>query len=321
MRPLVSVVVPVYNVEKYVEQCLNSLINQTLSNIEIIVVDDGSTDNSAAICHRIAELDSRIRVISKKNGGLSDARNYGMKYVTSDYVGFIDSDDYVDPNFYEVLYNKIKGSNVQVAVAQIKKTDNQGELLFKAGYHCNGVLSAEEALESMLSAKGISNSVCNKLFDFKLFSNMKFPIGKLYEDEYVTYKIIDSCKGIYFTNETSYYYRVNQQSITNQPFSEKEMDRIEASIIRIAYLEEKHPALTELGKCYLMYDCLTAISKMYKFEDKYNKLLSSNIRNCFLAYLRGHSSLGAKGFAVLAFISPRLACSMYNVFAAKGKRE
>lgn len=318
MKPLISIIVPVYNVEKYVEQCLDSLIKQTLFNIEIIVVDDGSTDNSASICQRIAESDSRIRFFRKKNGGLSDARNFGMKYVSSDFVGFIDSDDYVDPNFYEILYNAVRDYNVQIAVAQIKKIDNQGNLIFKSGYYCNGLLSTEDALKSMLSAKGISNSVCNKLFDFKLFDGMEFPIGKLYEDEYVTYKIIDNCKNIYFTSEISYYYRFNQSSITNKPFTEKEMDRIEASNIRINYLKEHHPALIDLGKCYLMYDCLTAISKMYKYENRYNTLLCSNIRDCFLSYMKGRSSLGAKGFAILAFVSPRLACVLYNL--AKRKR-
>lgn len=313
MKPLVSIIVPVYNDERYVKQCLDSLINQLLEEIEIIVVDDGSTDNSKVICEQFVSLDDRVKLVCKENGGLSDARNTGLKYANAGYVGFIDSDDYVDDDFYKILYEGIQSKDVQLAVAQIKKTDDVGNVLFCAGYDQERVISNEEAMQSMLSVKGISNSVCNKLFRKDLFSENPFPVGKLYEDEYVAYRIVDMCPKVFYTNSAAYYYRTNQTGITHHSFSEKEVDRIEASLIRIDYLTEKHPNLVDDGKRYLMYDCLTALSKMQKYESQYNKLFTKNIRACLYVYLCGKSSIGAKGFAILAAISPKYALVLFRI--------
>ena len=123
MKPLVSVIVPVYNVERYVQQCLESLVNQTLKEIEIIIVNDGSTDGSAEICNKYAKMDSRIVYITKENGGLSEARNVGLKYASADYIGFVDSDDYVDLDFFKVLYDLTQKNNAKISVGAIRRVD------------------------------------------------------------------------------------------------------------------------------------------------------------------------------------------------------
>lgn len=317
--PKISIIVPVYNMEKYLEECLNSLIAQSLKEIEIILVNDGSTDASLDICDKFSYMDARIKVYSKENGGLSDARNYGLRYSTAEYVGFIDADDYIDCDFYEKLYYGMIENAVDISIAQIKKTDDIGEILFVAGYKDKGKIGNIEIMKSMLTAKGVSNSVCNKLFKKSLFSIDPFPIGKLYEDEYVTYKIVDKCNYIYFTNEVSYYYRTNQSSITHAKFSKKEIHRIEASLIRIEYLKHRHTELLDDAKRYLMYDCLTAISKMDKYELEYNKLILSNVRKNLLVYLKGRSSIGAKIFAIITAISPKLSIFMYKILLILGK--
>ena len=120
MKERISVVVPVYNVEQYLEKCVNSIINQTYKNLEIILVDDGATDKSGKLCDELAKLDNRIMVYHKKNGGLSDARNYGVERATGDYIGFVDSDDYIDAEMYEKLYEALKKENVDVAESNIK---------------------------------------------------------------------------------------------------------------------------------------------------------------------------------------------------------
>lgn len=314
MKPLLSIIVPVFNVEKYVKICLDSLISQSLKEIEIIVVNDGSTDGSKEICERVACSDERVKVYTKINGGLSDARNYGLKMASADYVGFVDSDDYVDENFYEELYSALRDFDLDLAVGQIQKKDDFGNTLYTTSCECEGVISNEVAMKSMLSAMGISNSVCNKLFKKTLFSEDPFPIGKLYEDEYVTYKIVDKCEKIYYTNDTAYCYRTNENGITHASFSAKEMDRIEASIARVNYLRDKHPNLVNDGKRYLMYDCLTALSKMEKYESQYHNILISNIRSCLWEYLLGQSSVGAKCFSVIAAISPKCALKLYQLF-------
>ena len=120
MKERISVVVPVYNVEQYLEKCVNSIINQTYKNLEIILVDDGATDKSGKLCDELAKLDNRIMAYHKKNGGLSDARNYGVERATGDYIGFVDGDDYIDAEMYEKLYEAIKKENVDVAECNLK---------------------------------------------------------------------------------------------------------------------------------------------------------------------------------------------------------
>ncbi|MDU1414396.1 MAG: glycosyltransferase family 2 protein [Clostridium sp.] len=308
----ISIVVPVYNVESYLKQCLDSLISQTFKDIKIILVNDGSDDNSKIICDEYKKLDDRIIVIDKKNGGLSDARNVGLRYADSEYVGFIDSDDYIDKDFYEKLYEGIIKSNADIAIASIKKVNNFEKTLYISGYPVEGSISRFEAMKSMLSAKGFSNSVCNKLFKRELFKENPFPVGKLYEDEFVTYKIVDKANKIFSVNTSFYYYRVNENGITHKKFSERELDRIQASLIRIDYLNKNDQSLVNDGKRYLMYDCLTTLSKMQRYNSKYDSLILKNIRENLIVYLRGKSSVGAKLFAIMSACSPYLAVYCYN---------
>lgn len=311
-KPKISIIIPVFNVEKYLEKCLESIIAQSLKEIEIILVNDGSTDQSYAICKKYQAIDERIIVLDKKNGGLSDTRNYGLQYATADWIGFVDSDDYVDRDFYEKLYCACVNGKVDIAVAGIKKVDNSGKVLYKSGYIHEGIVSNSDAMKSMLNARGISNSVCNKLFKKSLFSCEPFPVGRLYEDEYVTYRIVDKCINIYYLDSTYYYYRENPKSITHKRFSKQELDRIEASLYRLDYLKKNHQELVNDGKRYLMYDCLTTLSKMEKYKTKYNNIILNNIRKCLWAYLKGKSALGAKGFAVIAAISPSVGIMLFN---------
>ena len=158
-KELISIIVPVYNVEKYLKKCVDSIVNQTYKNLEIILVDDGATDNSGKICDELVELDNRIKVYHKKNGGLSDARNYGVERATGDYIGFVDSDDYIDAEMYEKLYEAIKKENVDVAECNLKivypeKTD----LFTDQKYYqiCNN----QEYLEEYLKIEKIFGSAC-----------------------------------------------------------------------------------------------------------------------------------------------------------------
>ena len=270
----VSVIVPVYNVEKYLKQCLDSIVDQTLEDLEIVLVDDGSVDSSGTICDEYAKKDTRIRVIHKENGGLSDARNAGLKYVTSPYVGFIDSDDYIDLDFY-----------------------------------C-GLLKQMEA---------ISNSVCNKLFETALFEGVEFPKGKLYEDEYVTYILFHRCKAVSVRTDVLYYYRSNPDSITHAKFSDRELDRIYASLEKIEFCKTEYPEYWNSAVCYLVYDCICALEKMESYDKRYDGVIRSNIRKNILIYLKGKNSLKSRIFALLAAISPTMAVTAANIRKEKNK--
>lgn len=312
MAPTLSVVVPIYNVEKYLKQCLNSLVNQTLSNIEIILVNDGSTDNSEAICQSYAEQDSRIKLFSKPNGGLSDARNFGLQKVTSPVVGFVDSDDYVDLDMFQVLMELKLRSNAEIAVGGVKMVSNDGEEYMVRAVEGETIADRHDAMEELLKSKKITNSVCNKIFDITLFDQISFPVGKLYEDEYVTYKLFDRANKVAMTNEVSYYYRSSPNSITHKPFSEREFDRIDASVIKVGYIDKKYPDLVQYAKCYLVYDCVMALSKMKKYKSTYDQITRDNIRKYLGCFMRGDYSKGTKLFALIAAVSPALAVRLYR---------
>ena len=159
---LVSIIVPVYNVEQYLEKCVNSIINQSYKNLEIILVDDGATDNSGKICDELAKLDNRIKVYHKENGGLSDARNYGVERATGEYIGFVDSDDYIDPKMYEKLYEAIKKENVDVVECSFKII-YPGRVDFFSTEKYYEILGKQEYLEEYLKMRRIFGSVWTKL--------------------------------------------------------------------------------------------------------------------------------------------------------------
>ena len=249
----VSVIVPVYNVEKYLKQCLDSIVDQTLEDLEIVLVDDGSVDSSGTICDEYAKKDTRIRVIHKENGGLSDARNAGLKYVTSPYVGFIDSDDYIDLDFYCGLLKQMEADNTSIGVAAIAHVYPNGSMRVRK-LEKNQRLDRKAAMGELIYSQNISNSVCNKLFETALFEGVEFPKGKLYEDEYVTYILFHRCKAVSVRTDVLYYYRSNPDSITHAKFSDRELDRIYASLEKIEFCKTEYPEYWNSAVCYLVYD-------------------------------------------------------------------
>lgn len=307
MIPKISVVVPVYNVEKYLVQCLESLVEQTLKDIEIILVNDGSSDRSEEICRKFAEQDDRIQLYTKPNGGLSDARNYGLEKATADIVGFVDSDDYIDLNMFDSLLRKKNDSHAQIAVAGVKMATNDGHVYQTRSVDETCVMNHHDAMAEVLYSQRILNAVCNKIFDKELFEGIRFPVGKLYEDEYVTYKLFDRAESVVMTNQVFYYYRKNPASITHKKFSERELDRVEASLLKLAFIQERYPDLRYLVEEYLVYDCMMSLSKMERYDSKYDELLRDNIRKYWRSFMRGDHSLSGKLYVAVARIHPGLA--------------
>lgn len=314
MIPKLSIVVPVYNVEKYLPQCLDSLIHQTLKEIEIILVNDGSTDDSGLICNMYAKKDHRIKVYSKTNGGLSDARNYGLSKVNTPVVGFVDSDDYVDVSMFQTLLDIKEKSNSEIAVCGIKMTSLDNEVYSVRTVEKEMVLNRHDAMRELLKSKRISNSVCNKIFDVAIFDGINFPLNKLYEDEYVTYRLFDMSNSVVLTNKTFYYYRLTPNSITHKKFSEREFDRIYASQEKIEYIQQRYPDLVSYAQRYLVYDCVMSLSKMTIYKEEYNILTRDNIRKNLMCFLNGDYSKGTKVFAVIASLSPRVAIKLYKLW-------
>lgn len=237
-KGLISVIVPVYKVEKYLPKCIESIINQTHKNIEIILVDDGSPDNCGKICDEYAQRDERIKVVHKENGGLSSARNAGLDIVTGKYISFIDSDDYIAENFIDYMYSVLKKENVDVV--QCNYTRNELTNISEVNEEIL-VISSEKAIENLNSAElhGKYVIVCNKLYKYSIYKNLRFPIGKVNEDVYVTYLALDRANKVAIISAELYFYRITPSSIMEKTFSIKRYDALEGYENEINYFKKK----------------------------------------------------------------------------------
>lgn len=239
---LISVIVPVYKVENYLRQCLDSIINQTYKNLEIILVDDGSPDNCPKICDEYAKNDKRIKVIHKENGGLSSARNAGLDVCTGEYISFIDSDDIVDKNFIERMYTKSKEYRSDICICNYAKFSDDENIGCFSKEEKNTVLSSEIVQEKMLEKNAVLYIIMwNKLFKRYIFDCIRFPLGKINEDEAVIHYIYDRCKSdVLVINNILYFYRFNESSITNRKFSATRLDAMDAMKDRIEFYKRKN---------------------------------------------------------------------------------
>lgn len=280
---LISVIVPVYNVEQYLEKCVNSIINQTYKNLEIILVDDGATDSSGNMCDELARSDNRIKVYHKENGGLSDARNYGVERATGDYIGFVDSDDYIDSEMYEKLYEAIKKENVDVAECSLKVIyPGKIELFTDEKYY--KVLGKTEYLEEYLTIKKIFGSVWTKLIKSDVAKKLVFPKGKLYEDTYYAYDLIEKVDRYVIMNNPYYNYLMRENSITNAKFNPRILDLIEIVEKFHKTTYENYPGLKEAADCRKMYAYFSVLNSIlleenYRDNEYYSEILNYFKRN------------------------------------------
>ncbi len=252
MKPLISVIIPVYQVEAYLRRAVDSVLAQTYRNLDIILVDDGSPDRCGAICDEYASREARVRVVHKQNGGLSDARNAGLDVAGGDYIAFLDSDDYYAPCFIEVLYEELIRHHAQVSICQYEVTGSGSgngpdfagyEEKWRSGQADISVYSKAELLQNQYDA------ICedatyfivswNKLYDARLWKEIRFPKGRIHEDEATTYKVLErASKGVYLRLPL-YAYFSSAGSITRDRFSVKRLDWAYAMTDRIRYFEKK----------------------------------------------------------------------------------
>ena len=283
MGEKISVIVPVYNVEQYLERCVDSIINQTYTNLEIILVNDGSTDNSGKLCDELAKKDERIRVIHKENGGLSDARNRGIDEAESDLVGFIDSDDYIDNDMYEVLLRNLNDTDADLSMCALYDVYNntpEEQVTNKEIWE----LSSEQAIKMVMEAKILSVTAVNKLYRKSLFSNLKFEVGKIAEDAFIMIKLLDKCEKIVATNEKKYYYVHRENSITTQKFSTKFLNVIEAYEQNSNIILEKYPKLKDVAQTRMSWAYFYVLDRLL-LDDNYN---DKELENNLISYLKDH---------------------------------
>lgn len=238
-NPLISIIIPVYNVEKYLAKCVESVINQTYKKIQIILIDDGSTDNSGKICDDFKLKDNRIEVIHKKNGGLSDARNAGLKIVKGDYIGFIDSDDYIEKDMYETLLCLLIENNADISIVSFFEYENG---MFTKMEYTNELIKMNslDGIKHILMDKKIPNYAWNKLFKKNIFNDIIFPVGRKFEDISITYKLFENANNIVFKDVAKYYYIRRDDSITKTKNYDNYKDYVDILMERYRYLENKY---------------------------------------------------------------------------------
>lgn len=275
MESLISVIVPIYNVEKYLDKCVDSIIDQTYRNLEIILVDDGSPDNCGQICDEYAEKDNRIKVIHKENGGLSDARNAGLKISTGKYLVFVDSDDCMTTDGIEYLYKLAKKNNAQLVIGGTEKfIDETNEIIYTSSNQKlnEEVLNKEDAIKDFF-LNGCASWA--RIYKREIHENIFFPIGEINEDEAIVLRLIERCTKIIKSNKIVYNYRYRPESITSSSFSLKKMDWYEHCKANLNFVKQKYPDLTEYAeKRYYssIIFSLTSIS-FEKNKEPYKKIL------------------------------------------------
>lgn len=260
--PEISVIVPVYKVEKYLKRCVDSILGQTFENIEIILVDDGSPDNCGEMCDQYARQDERVQVIHKENGGLSSARNVGIEQAKGEYIAFIDSDDWLDADMLEILYDAVKKHNAQIAECSFRSVYNDR---IEEETSCSGayiVGTNIDALEGILDWNHFKPVAWNKIYHRSTIGDIRYPLGKLHEDEYTTYKYFYNAEKLVYIDVSKLNYDCSRtDSITTSAFKEKHLDACFALRERIQFFQEH--GITSLEEKADNVYCWVVLEKLY----------------------------------------------------------
>lgn len=267
-KPLISIIVPVYNVAPYLGRCFSSLKNQTYKNLEIILIDDGSTDESKKLCELFAKDDSRVVLKRQKNSGLSSARNTGLDLAKGEFVTFLDSDDFLSNDYVEYLYGFVEKNDALISICSQYERKENGELKNYAAGYSSKELTVEEALHEMLNEKGFHVSAWGKLYSRKLFETspkVRYPVNKVHEDLGTTYKLFLNAfkdspeKKIPFGAKPKYYYRIRKESISHQEFDPRKLDIIIQTDEMCDRIEELFPELkntTQLRRMHARFSII-----------------------------------------------------------------
>lgn len=250
MKPLISVVIAAYNIENYIDKCIESIINQTYQNIEILIVNDGSKDSTLQKAEEYRVKDSRVQILDKVNGGLSDARNYGIEHSNGEFIVFVDGDDYLDSKMIEVLYNTYLQNEADLCICNIQNVDENGNLLDSPSeeeMRC-GLHTREEMLDFTVTPPNWYWVVAwNKLYKKSLFdTGLRFAKGKIHEDEFFIHRVLDKCNKVQIIPDKLYYYVQRQNSITHDEYKVSHLDAIEAYLDRADFFvsERKYENVT-----------------------------------------------------------------------------
>ena len=273
----ISVIVPIYKVEDYLERCLNTILNQSYKNLEIILIDDGSPDSCGVICDKYAKLDNRITVIHQRNKGLAETRNVGVENAKSDYIVFIDSDDYIESEMIETLYTNLKKYDADISCCGHLEIYPHGYKERNCSVDFVKVYTPESALQCFLYTNEIDVVSWNKLYKRYLFEGIVFPLGKLFEDHYTIYQLLDRANKIVYDSKPQYNYCKRDSSIGGVAFNSRTLQLKDALDLECNYIMKKYPAIAKD----------ITLAKITWLIVIYNKMLLSNcIKSTYRSFLR-----------------------------------
>ena len=322
-QDLISIIVPVYNVELFLRRCVESLLRQTYRNIEIILIDDGATDKSGMQCDQFAKADRRITVIHQDNGGLSHARNVGIDAAQGELLTFVDSDDWVADNYIQVLYTNMKEHDADISGCFFQYTSDNCEGANKKNNICVKTWNTQEALRAMLQQDGYTSSAWGQLYKKELFNNVRFPKGKLYEDLATTYKVLYKSNIIVHSNEKLYFYFQRNSSIQGQKYNKNHYDDLLFMQEFEEFIKATFPDIEYAAKERMVGVCFHLLLKMSK-EERKTLTEAKEMNDIIKSYRAGvirekRSSLKVKYACLLSYLGIDVVEQVYYLLRIKGK--
>jgi len=321
--PEISIIIPVYKIEKYISACLDSVLSQTFCDIEVIVVDDGSPDTCPSICDTYAKKDSRIKVIHKENGGLSSARNAGIDAACGNYIMTVDGDDYIDKNMCRRLYDTAKSTGADMVVCSINNVEESGDVI--SGMNSDsplvcGVMSKDDYKRALLKKGNWYYAVAwNKLYKKELFNSVRYPVGKIHEDEHIIHHLVENCDTIACIEDRLYYYVNHAASITHRAYSVKRLEILTAFFDRSLFYMETSTngdivVASVIGAIKTLYaSYLKADMKNKEFKVRYREL-HSELKSVIRKALSFKMSVAKRAFLCVNMLAPYLTGRIITLF-------
>lgn len=314
--PLISVIVPCYNVELYLDKCVQSIVDQSYQNLEIFLVDDGATDSTPKLCDEWSLKDDRIKVIHKSNGGLSDARNVAIDVANGEYLVFIDSDDYVSIDYVESLYNLLVKSNADISVCSYMPFYEGTQPENKKVEEADLLVSSDKAIELMFYQKNFDNTAWGKLYKRYLFENIRYPYGLIYEDLALTYKLFAKSQKIAFTSAKNYFYLIRSNSLDGGSITPR---RYESALTILKQLyDDKNEFSKEVKRafeCRILSFAFHILLQLQNNEkEKQEKLLEYVKKYRMSVFFNSHARLKSRVASLLSYGG----VSLLNIFKKYG---
>ena len=284
---LISIIVPVYNVETYLPKCIDSILSQTYKNIEVILVNDGSTDDSLSICRAYADKYDNIKLVDKPNGGLSSARNAGLQIAQGEYIGYVDSDDWIEPDMFSKLLNASLMNDADISICGVFRDYSDKSIPQKSPF---GVFNREEALEKLLANYQLQDYAVNKLYKKDLWNDIRYPEGKFFEDILTTYKTFKLSNRIAIIDDCLYHYVQREGSIARGTLNPRQFQMLEAidTIKRDNDITDRYEEVLKVREAKVIYTLLWNLFvlgdknsiKLYRKDGKALLSRMRKVRNC-----------------------------------------